>query len=197
MRAEPEKIQRRLAITTLYVTHDRIETMTLSDTMAVMKCGKIQRTGAPIAAYDRPADTSVAEFSGTPPVNLLHANILEKNGKLFIMIEYVSIQVRDEKKGSLAGTQERSTIVGMRPEALSVSQDPAEEGNRKITLIEHPGSEMLAQIQFGAERTVIARLPGGLRLTEGDTATLHIDARALHFFKREDDTILQDAAHGT
>src|SRR4051812_1538568 len=117
MRAEIKKLQSRLKTTTVYVTHDQVEAMTMGTRIAVMKEGKIQQIGEPLEIYDRPANLFVAGFVGTPPMNLLSARVRRDTAETLDGAGF-SLPVPSELRGSQALSPGTDVIVGIRPENL-------------------------------------------------------------------------------
>ena len=182
MRSELKNLQRRLNVTTIYVTHDQIEAMTLGDRIAILKDGNIQQIGAPLEVYDRPINTFVAGFLGTPPMNLINANLYSKGGKLFVQIGDIKIKLDWKKWGKLIDLKEKECIVGIRPENIGVSSK-IEENKVRIALIEQLGNEAL--LYFQIENQVIISKPSGNRqFKEGEIVNLLIDKDKIHIFKK-------------
>jgi len=173
LRAELKRIHRLLPTTSIYVTHDQVEAMTLGDRIAVMANGRIQQLGVPQEVYDHPANLFVAGFIGSPPMNLLPGTL--RDGVL------TAGSVRMPRPGS-AG----DVVLGVRPEALvPVSVD---DGRPVIELtvdvVEPLGSEVMVHGLVGGEAGagVTARLEAGARLTPGEQLRLGFDPAAAHVF---------------
>jgi ABC-type sugar transport system ATPase subunit len=169
------ELQRRLRVTTLYVTHDQVEAMTLGDRVVVLERGRIQQVDTPLGLYERPASTFVAAFVGTPPMNLLEAEYAEGG-----------VRVGDQRCAiptGLGGTRGR-VVVGVRPEAFSPADDPPpgalvavpDPATREIL-----GSETLVRAAMGAQ-AVTVRLPGVARDLPARVAAL---PASLHVFDAE------------
>src|SRR5438045_6239642 len=125
MRAEIARIQRDLAATTIYVTHDQVEAMTLGDRVAVMRDGYLQQVGSPKDLYERPQNLFVAEFIGSPAMNLVGADIVKENGSLRAVFGDNSLDIA--ARPELAPFAGRRIILGIRPEDLD---DAAVAGRR-------------------------------------------------------------------
>jgi ABC-type sugar transport system ATPase subunit len=153
-------VQRRLGVTTLYVTHDQSEAMTLGDRVVLMRAGRIQQVATPVELYERPVNTFVAGFVGTPPMNLVDAEYAA--GELRIGDQRVAAPAALRARLEAAG---RRVVVGFRPEAVAPAEPPAagrlvarpRPGSREIL-----GSETLLEARLG-DATVVARLPGVVR----------------------------------
>jgi ABC-type sugar transport system ATPase subunit len=168
-------LQRGLRITTLYVTHDQVEAMTLGERVVVLEGGRIQQVDTPLGLYERPANTFVAGFIGTPPMNLLEAEYRE--GEL--SIEGQRCPVGRDLRARLGATRGR-VLVGVRPEAFSAA-DPAPGalvGMLDPATREMLGSETLVRARVGAQ-AVTVRLPGIARELSARVAA---PAEALHLF---------------
>lgn len=153
MRAEIKQLHMRLRTTTVYVTHDQIEAMTMADRIVVMRDGVIEQVGSPLQLYDAPVNTFVARFIGSPSMNLLSgrvdvsdssARVVMSNGKGFALPPGVA---RDHHG--------RDVTFGMRPEALALAQSGLEA---RVTLVEPTGSEMHVVLDLeGVEVTAVFR----------------------------------------
>jgi multiple sugar transport system ATP-binding protein len=210
MRTEVSRIQRRLGTTTVYVTHDQTEAMTLGDRVALMRAGLLQQVGSPKELYDWPENLFVAGFIGSPAMNFMAGSLSE--GKLRTGLGDIPLgnQLRQTLERAGAGSD---VIVGIRPESFEdaalVGADARPNGitfHATIDVIESLGSDVFAyftqDIEHSAESaelaelardsgradtgasaaTVVARLDAATRIREGENAELWVDARALHVF---------------
>src|SRR5512133_3574180 len=121
MRAEIARIQRDLGVTTIYVTHDQTEALTLGDRVAVMRDGVLQQVGAPNELYARPANLFVAEFIGSPAMNLVGADLEQDDGRVFVRFGEHRLHLDADLlagRPALAGFEDRPFILGIRPEDL-------------------------------------------------------------------------------
>jgi multiple sugar transport system ATP-binding protein len=157
MRGEIESLQKRLGTTTVYVTHDQVEAMTMGDRIAVLSAGELQQVGHPSSVYDRPANLFVASFIGSPPMNLALGDIERADGGLFVKLGEARIPVPSEVAGK-RGLEEwagKSLIVGIRPEDIheASAEGAARNGgfDAKIERIEALGSSVLGYFPVDAE----------------------------------------------
>jgi len=162
MRAEVARVQRRIGVATVYVTHDQTEAMTLGDSVAVMRSGVLQQCDAPQALYDRPASTFVAGFIGSPAMNLLEGGLSADLGSLRVGSQLISLP--DDVVVTHPGLKRYGgapLIVGIRPEDLSVAggQDARTVLEADVELVEALGSEQLIHFRTDA-RVVRAESPG-------------------------------------
>jgi multiple sugar transport system ATP-binding protein len=175
MRAEIAKIQREVGVTTVYVTHDQIESMTMGDRVAVMRKGELQQLGAPQMLYDNPSNLFVASFIGSPAMNLVEGTILRANGDLGVRLGDQDLPVPEEvaaKRPGLADYEGRTVAVGIRPEhmedaALEPDGKPRLRGQVSVT--EALGSEVLAHVEVTAKPVVSDEV---IEVVEGDEAVV-------------------------
>ena len=207
MRSEVSRIQRRLGTTTVYVTHDQTEAMTLGDRVAVMRAGVLQQVGSPQDLYDKPANIFVAGFIGSPAMNFMPASIDGDTLHLPMLDAKLERSVLD----SLAGNDR--LIVGVRPEDFEhadyVPADKRDHGvtfRTKIDLLESMGSELVAYFNVegdldsadlqelaedsgsaevpgaGGENLIVARLSPESKVAKEQDVELWLDTTKLHFF---------------
>jgi multiple sugar transport system ATP-binding protein len=171
MRGEIEALQKRLEVTTVYVTHDQIEAMTMGDRVAVLRAGELQQVDTPTHVYDRPANLFVAGFIGSPPMNLARGTIDSSDGGLAVRLGSASIPVPTElsRERGLDGWVGREVIAGIRPEDV---KGPSEDGRPQagatleatIDRVEALGTELLGFFTVDAPPTTsaaIAEATGG------------------------------------
>ena len=162
MRAEVSRLQRDLATTTIYVTHDQIEAMTMGDRVAVMRKGELQQVADPQTLYDRPVNLFVGGFIGSPAMNMIEATVARANGSLALDLGEQRIGLDDATLGThpgLRGYEGRTVILGIRPEDLedaSLQTDvPADRRLRGVVeLREALGSEVI--VHFTIDGTQLA-----------------------------------------
>jgi multiple sugar transport system ATP-binding protein len=162
MRAEIHQLQRRLGVTTIYVTHDQVEAMTMGDRVAVMNAGHLQQVDAPRILYDQPVNEFVAGFIGSPAINLVEARLERDNGRLDVVVAEHRLAVDDalaRNRSALADYVGRNVILGIRPEAFedaSIETDAPADRRIKVTvtLTEPLGSEVLVHFTTAAQRIV-------------------------------------------
>jgi len=214
MRAQVARIQRRFSTTTVYVTHDQTEAMTLGDRVAVMLSGVLQQVGSPMELYNNPANLFVAGFIGSPGMNFMPATLT--NGSVRLPMADVTIppEVRERLGRQPEG---RRVIAGIRPEdfedATKIDGDGRARGatfNAKLDLVEAMGAEYYAHFGIKAkmveseellelrddaggveeltdsgESVLVARLSPESRARSGDQAELWLDASKMHFFDEQ------------
>jgi multiple sugar transport system ATP-binding protein len=213
MRTEISRLQKRFGTTTVYVTHDQTEAMTLGDRVAVLRKGILQQVASPRELYNNPINLFVAGFIGSPSMNFLPAKL--KSGRLELPVAEIPLP---EEFVSRLGHDEKPVIVGVRPEDFEDSnlvddrdRDRGSEFSARIDVIEWMGSELFAYLpvskgdqahQAGLaelareldqedlhsdsdESQVVARLNPSSRVREGEMAKLWVDTTRLHLFDPE------------
>jgi len=161
MRAEIHQLQRRLGVTTIYVTHDQVEAMTMGDRVAVMNAGHLQQVDTPQVLYDQPVNEFVAGFIGSPSINLVESELARSNGHLEVSLGEHKLAVDDQiarNRSSLGEYVGKKIILGIRPEDFEdVAIEPDAPADRRIKvtadLTEPLGSEVL--VHFGTEATAV------------------------------------------
>ena len=151
MRAEIASLQNRLGVTTLYVTHDQVEAMTMGDRVAVLKLGRLQQVDSPQQLYDNPDNLFVAGFIGSPAMNMAEATVRRDDGRLYVELDngQTRLAVPDEALERYPGAAQRDggkVALGIRPEHFTPPEEVAEEQRwrgREVTLVEMLGAEML------------------------------------------------------
>ena len=187
MRAELGKLHHRLGTTSIYVTHDQVEAMTLAGRIVVMKEGVVQQIGPPMELYQRPANLFVAGFIGSPAMNFLEGelscedNTLRLQGTGFELPLPPNLHFPEKK---------RRIVIGVRPETLY----PSTEGDAAILslveVFEPLGADSYASFSLGANELIV-RLPGDTKLSPGERIALGIRFEEAHFFDPENGKILQ------
>jgi multiple sugar transport system ATP-binding protein len=171
LRVELKHIQKTQASTTLFVTHDQIEALTMADRIGVLKDGKLAQVGTPTDIYDRPANTFVAQIVGTPRINLHKAG--RENGTLYI--ENSTVRVPTPERADLPA----SLTIGIRPEDVKITPDGPYMG--RITLIEPLGVETVIHIQAG-ETKLMCIMPGITGHHVSEQVRFDVERERLHYF---------------
>jgi len=162
MRAEIHRLQRRLGVTTMYVTHDQVEAMTLGDRVAVMREGRLQQVDTPQILYDNPVNEFVAGFIGSPSINLVEAELARSNGGLSVSFGEHTLPVGDQlarNRSGLQGYIGKTVLLGIRPESFEdaslVPDVPADRRIRTTSDLTEPlGAEVLVYFTAAATEVV-------------------------------------------
>ncbi|MDR1519080.1 MAG: sn-glycerol-3-phosphate ABC transporter ATP-binding protein UgpC [Planctomycetota bacterium] len=180
MRAEIKNLQNRLSTTTVYVTHDQIEAMTMADKIVVMNRGNIEQTGSPLELYDKPANTFVAGFIGSPAMNFILGTYHIKNGASYVGTGDGGVLNLGRTPGMADGTP---VLFGIRPDEIGIDE---QHGSRAVVEVVEP---------TGSETYVVARLCGQavtcvfrerISFRHGDTISLSFTSKNAHFFNEKD-----------
>ncbi|WP_374629807.1 sn-glycerol-3-phosphate import ATP-binding protein UgpC [Pannonibacter indicus] len=189
MRVEIKRLQKSLATTSVYVTHDQLEAMTLADRLVVLNGGQIEQIGDPISVYERPASTFVASFIGSPAMNLI--TTASANGRLSLP-GGAGLDAPDMGKGA-------EVILGVRPEHLALaSEQPAEAGGLTLDVVagvlEPVGAESFLYGTVGSETgpQVVIRVPAHARYELGQRVSFTASAARLHAFDKATGKRIED-----
>jgi multiple sugar transport system ATP-binding protein len=180
--------QREIGTTSIYVTHDQVEAMTMGDRVCIMNEGRVVQIGAPLEVYRNPADMFVARFLGSPPMNLLKGRLEARGGQTFAIVGREAVVLPLGLEASFAGNIDRDVIVGIRPEDLyesAPSGDPAKMAHLPalVTAVEPLGAETLLVMTLdGSEGEVIARIGRETRVRSGARLDIGVDTTAIHLF---------------
>jgi multiple sugar transport system ATP-binding protein len=185
-RAEIKKLHARLQTTTIYVTHDQVEAMTMGDRIVVMKDGVVQQVDSPLNLYEQPANLFVAGFIGSPAMNFLEARLVRQDGRLLVDGGVFRADVPQEYAPKLADWAGRPIIFGIRPEdihdrALVQSADGAAVVRATVDVHEPLGSDIILYLTAG-EHSIVARVDARSRARMGQTAEVVLDMRKMHVF---------------
>lgn len=185
-RAQIVNLQRQLGITTIYVTHDQIEAMTMGDRIAVMNAGQIQQCATPLELYRHPANRFVASFIGSPPMNFLSVQF---SAPLLVSHPDFRLTLPGEWEETLRSYEGQSLILGIRPEHFSLSS-PAPKNLRVIVdRIEALGSETYLAVKFGQERLQV-RVEPDRTFEIGEELWLAIAPDKVHLFDTQTDAAI-------
>jgi multiple sugar transport system ATP-binding protein len=179
MRAELIELHRRLGKTMIYVTHDQVEAMTMSDRIAVMQGGRLRQFATPAEIYNRPADSFVAGFIGTPSMTLLDGTLARVGAGLHATVGELTIRLPADH-ATLADAAPASVSIGVRPEDVLLG----EEGHPgRIRLVEPIGHESIVLIDVGGV-TVTARIRADIPVRTDEAVRVVLRASKLHIFDR-------------
>lgn len=187
MRVEIARLHRRFGTTTVYVTHDQVEAMTLGQRIVVFDKGSIQQIDTPMGLYKRPANLFVAGFLGSPAMNLLRGTLHVQDGLVLAAAGGTMRLGAASQMDALAGWHDREVVLGLRPEDLHplATGDPAAALEARLEVLEPMGNEVFLYLRFG-DLPLAARTPPGIACVPGETVRLGIATQRLHFFDPRD-----------
>ena len=178
MRTELLRLHKRVGRTTIYVTHDQVEAMTMADRIVLMNKGEIQQIGSPSEIYEAPANTFVAKFVGSPPMNLVEGHIDSGSGGLVFR---GAVQLR--VGAGFAGLSPGPATLGIRPEHIELVEAGHPDAiAAQVDLIERIGSYSNVTLVIAEQAAVIANVDAGAAIHEGDAVHIRIPAGKIHFF---------------
>ncbi|RDJ27910.1 sn-glycerol-3-phosphate ABC transporter ATP-binding protein UgpC [Bosea caraganae] len=179
MRLEIAKLHRRMRATTIYVTHDQVEAMTLADRIVVMNSGHMEQVGRPLDLYRRPASLFVARFIGSPVMNTLPVPVVRPSGGgLEVTLGKARIAVPDGAAGP-------ELTLGVRAEDLAACAPEQAWFSGPLAVVERLGAQTFGYLDIGAERMVTVEFPRGSDVEIGNIAHVSGDTENLHFFDQE------------
>ena len=197
-RAELKRLHQRLRTTTIYVTHDQEEAMTLGDRIVVMKDGKVQQADMPLKVYHEPVNRFVAGFIGTPPMNFVDGTLASEAGKLVFRESAAggeltsatngfTLGVPDHLQAKLAARVSQPIVLGIRPRLLqlqpSASSQVSGQLKLKVDVVEPLGSDMDVIGKTALGHPVVARIEAVERLSGASEVNMFFDPRKIHFFE--------------
>jgi multiple sugar transport system ATP-binding protein len=185
MRAEFKRLHRQVQTTTVYVTHDQEEALTLGDRVVVMKDGVIHQCATPYEVYERPTNRFVAGFVGTPPMNFFEGRLLREGGRLLFDEGDNRLAVHAAQRERLAPLAGQPITLGLRPEALAPAKGEAEDAllNVQVSVVEPLGDRIDVHCGTPRHPHLISRVDAGARVAEGQPACFRVDMSRAHFFE--------------
>ncbi len=193
MRAEIKMLHQRVASTIIYVTHDQVEAMTLADRIVVLKDGYIEQVGTPLELFSKPANTFVAGFIGTPPMNLETTRIVEDSGKLFLSFKS-GLKIPVPPKENTELVPESDVVFGLRAEEItpisSRSKLPDEWRFKGEVLVAEPlGNETHLHMDINGV-TLLSKSEGRQIFNPGQKITLGMNLNEMHLFDAENRQVI-------
>jgi len=194
MRAEIIDLQRKIGVTTIYVTHDQVEAMTMGDRIVILNRGVIQQVGTPVEVYERPVNMFVAGFIGSPPINFIEGKVVEREGRLQFQTRrfYLPLLPQQAELVRAHRLEDQDAVLGIRAENIDLSADSVEApADEKAIVVggvafsEFVGSDRYCHLDIGAERRMIARVHPGVAHGAGESATAVLDMRKALLFRRD------------
>ena len=193
MRVEILRLHQRLRSTMIYVTHDQVEAMTLADRIVVLQAGRIEQIGTPMELYHHPTNLFVAEFIGSPKMNVLPASVVRSDGDAAEVRLAAGVSVVVPVARSVApGTELR---FGVRPEHLGLGAPKSGVLNGKVQVVERLGGETLIHIDLGDGVTLVAKSDGEYRAAVGDMVSVEPLPMHCHLFDLDGPTLDKPQRH--
>jgi multiple sugar transport system ATP-binding protein len=187
-RAEIKKLHARLQTTTVYVTHDQVEAMTMGDQIVVMKDGVVQQVDSPMSLYEKPANLFVAGFIGSPAMNFLETKLARQDGKLIIDGGVFRADVPPELGSGLAEWVGKPVIFGIRPEDVQDRAHAASSNGAvlraQVDVHEPLGSDVILYLTAG-QHTLVARVDAHSQAKMGQATEVVFNMKKMHVFNPE------------
>ncbi len=188
MRAEIKQITMSLNATTVYVTHDQEEAMTLGDRVVVMKDGITQQVGSALEIYNHPVNRFVASFLGSPPMNFFTGKIVEESGRLCFDEGTGKLPIADWASAELKARVGQEVVLGVRPEAMSDKaharfQTEDNKLDMKVTLVQPLGHKMDVYLSTTSHPKAVAQIDSFAGVHAGEQMTVFVDMTRVHFFE--------------
>ncbi len=189
-RAELVKLHRRLETTTIYVTHDQVEAMTMGDRIAVLNFGELQQFDTPANLYNKPGNMFVAGFIGSPSMNFFKMNLSTDDGALYLKSDALTIPISGPDADALRRADVSEVMTGIRPEHILDSRTNGHglggiPVRAEVDVVETLGHELFVYLDIGSQDPMVARLPADLDLEVGQVIEVVISPDVLHFFHPE------------
>ena len=190
MRAELRKLQKSLGVTTVYVTHDQAEAMSIGDRIAVMKDGKLLQVGTPEEVYENPKNMFVAGFIGSPSMNFIKCIVKLRNGFYVLDCGDFKVNLSYERSREVDILEGEEVILGVRPEDITILPERSSNAiSASIELIEPLRPDMLIHLRIGNIK-IVARSLSSLPWKPNDYVSVSFNLRKLHIFKKNGEKIM-------
>jgi len=188
MRAELKQLQKELKITTIYVTHDQIEAMTMGDRIAILKDGLLQQLGEPTEVFNKPTNEFVAGFIGSPPMNFNDATIIDKDGEFALDFSDFELRLPKSISDVIRNRIGSTVTIGVRPSAIYdriLHKDATPESTFKAHayVVEPMGDQIHVHFRIG-EASFVAVFPPESKVTMGEDIDVFFDANRIYIFDK-------------
>jgi len=194
MRAELKRLLQEIKTTTIYVTHDQIEALSMGDRIAVMKDGGILQYDKPNTVYDLPTNRFVGGFIGNPPMNFMQGQVQHQNGKMNVRIGNFNLMPLDVMQPLLKSYEGQSILIGIRAENMEILAKPTQDALQvKVLVVEPLGSQNLLTVQIGADLVKVATHPA-FQVTPGNDVWLRFPAEKIRWVDRDNGEVLYPAS---
>ncbi len=193
MRIELASLHRRIGATSVYVTHDQVEAMTLADRMVVMREGRIQQIGTPLDIYGKPANRFVAGFLGSPAMNFAEGWIARGPGDKSIF--HAGGLTLESGRGSPFPESEEKVVLGFRAESVRCVSEGASDASGKVLMIESLGHETLILLEIDNGPTIRLREAMATQARIGDRLSIRLERAGLHWFTADAEGVRIEPAH--
>ncbi len=181
MRAELKQLQHEIGVTTLYVTHDQVEALTMGDRVALLRDGELVQVDAPLDLYDHPKSPFAAQFMGAPPMNLLEGQLSRAGDAVTVSFEQVSYTLPNPETVGAEGVAEGPILLGIRPQHIALSGKSGEGLQGQVKTVEPLGREVLYHVDVSGHGILVLREHEDFR--RGDAVTLTFDPQRIRVYR--------------
>ena len=186
MRIEIKRLHAQIPTTSVFVTHDQVEAMTLGDRVVIMRDGRIQQIGTPLQVYGKPANKFVAGFIGAPAMNFIDVTVHSEAGATAVEGAGLRLTVSAADARALSAHHGRRVIMGVRPEHLVLGDGaPGSSFDARVEVVEQLGSEILLETRVGSDSVTVARVAAETAIARDDQVRVSAQLGRLHFFDPE------------
>jgi multiple sugar transport system ATP-binding protein len=186
MRGELKHLQRQLRTTTIYVTHDQLEALSMADRIAVMHEGVLQQVGTPDEIYHHPVNEWVAGFVGEPPMNFLNCRLERHDGTLHVCHPSMRLALSPEQARLVDGAKVEDVRLGIRPDDLAVSNESGDGAVRAEIFVTEPvGGDTLVDLKLAGEERLLVRTRARFRGDPGEACAVRLNRERMHLFSQE------------
>ncbi|MEM7333261.1 MAG: ABC transporter ATP-binding protein [Chloroflexota bacterium] len=192
MRAELKKLLNDIGATTIYVTHDQIEALSMGDRIAIMKDGVIQQVSEPTTLYDKPNNQFVGSFIGNPPMNFMHGMVQKQDGQLKVAVGDASLTPDNQAKGLLSGYTDREIVLGIRAENMETLLESAPDAIPvTVDVVEPLGSQNLLTVKMGSDTIKVSTHPD-MGIQSNQQVWLRFPADKIRWINRDSGNVLYE-----
>ncbi len=187
MRGDLKDLVRNLGVTTIYVTHDQVESMAMADRIGVMDLGKLQQMGTPKDIYERPRNEFVAGFIGEPPMNFAECELVEENGQFFLASPSFKLRLSPQIEEKVASYQGAPQVkLGIRPENVKAKLSPTENAvGAEVDFLEPQGERNILSAKLAGGELFLIEVAPSFRPGIGQTVYLRFDLEHVHIFESQ------------
>jgi multiple sugar transport system ATP-binding protein len=194
MRIEIKRLHAAIPTTSVFVTHDQVEAMTLGDRVVIMRDGRVQQVGTPLQVYGKPANKFVAGFIGAPAMNFVDVMVRVEAGATNVETTGLKLTVGEADARALRVYNGKPVTMGMRPEHLALGDGaPGFSFDARVDVVEQLGSEILLETRVGSHSITVARVPAETPIASGDPVRVSAQPGRLHFFDPESELPIKAA----
>jgi multiple sugar transport system ATP-binding protein len=184
MRTELKAIHTKTNATTVFVTHDQSEAMSMADRIVIMRHGEIMQIGSPEDVYEQSANLFVADFIGTPPTNFINAEVKSKNGSLHLVNEFFDMALTSETAAYLQAYEKPELTIGVRPENILLTDQENATFSAESLVVEPQGSHQVVAFELG-NKIVKVIAPPAPKINPGETIHVAFETQNVRFFDPE------------